>query len=196
VNRDDLRKENKQDMASRQRSRRFVVARNRCVVREEEEGWKKRLKVVAENSSLDHISVHVTHLAEVGAEADQEIIEREALSSPYHLIHPLANQNIMADRRRTNAPAGGTSAPLFVSNTEATSSQRPTRQRSASTPRKIFLQTGLVPSASGSAYLELHLHGSRSATITAHRRFQPESTSQHTRQVCAIRESPEKRLSS
>jgi exosome complex component MTR3 len=62
----------------------------------------------------------------------------------------------MADRRRTNAPAGGTSAPLFVSNTEATSSQRPTRQRSASTPRKIFLQTGLVPSASGSAYLELH----------------------------------------
>jgi exosome complex component MTR3 len=156
VNRDDLRKENKQDMASRQRSRRFVVARNRCVVREEEEGWKKRLKVVAENSSLDHISVHVTHLAEVGAEADQEIIEREALSSPYHLIHPLANQNIMADRRRTNAPAGGTSAPLFVSNTEATSSQRPTRQRSASTPRKIFLQTGLVPSASGSAYLELH----------------------------------------
>jgi exosome complex component MTR3 len=152
VNRDDLRKENKQDMASRQRSRRFVVARNRGVVREEEESRKKRLKVVAENSSLDHISVHVTHLAEV----HQEIIEREVLGSPYHSISPLANQTIMADRRRTNAPAGGTSAPLFVSNTEATASQRPTRQRSASTPRKIFLQTGLVPSASGSAYLELH----------------------------------------
>jgi hypothetical protein len=83
VNRDDLRKENKQDMASRQRSRRFVVARNRGVVREEEESRKKRLKVVAENSSLDHISVHVTHLAEV----HQEIIEREVLTSPYHSIH-------------------------------------------------------------------------------------------------------------
>jgi hypothetical protein len=83
VNRDYLRKENKQDMASRQRSRMFVVARSRCVVREEEESRKKRLKVVAENSSLDHISVHVTHLAEV----HQEIIEREVLTSPYHSIH-------------------------------------------------------------------------------------------------------------
>lgn len=62
----------------------------------------------------------------------------------------------MADRRRTNAPAGGTSAPIFVSQPNSTSSQRPTRQRSPTTPRKIFLQTGLVPSASGSAYLELH----------------------------------------
>jgi exosome complex component MTR3 len=62
----------------------------------------------------------------------------------------------MADRRRTNAPAGGTSAPVFVRTAESTPSQRPTRQRSSSTPRKVFLQTGLVPSASGSAYFELH----------------------------------------
>ncbi|KAI5198426.1 exoribonuclease family protein [Aureobasidium subglaciale] len=62
----------------------------------------------------------------------------------------------MADRRRTNAPIGGTSAPIFVPTQGSTSSQRPVRQRSSSTSRKIFLQTGLVPSASGSAYLELH----------------------------------------
>ncbi|GAB7343285.1 hypothetical protein MBLNU457_1340t1 [Dothideomycetes sp. NU457] len=58
----------------------------------------------------------------------------------------------MADRRRINPPAGGTSAPLFALPKNTT---RPTRTRSAAEPRKIFLQTGLVPSASGSAYLEL-----------------------------------------
>jgi exosome complex component MTR3 len=100
---------------------------------------------------LGPLSVHVTLLAEVGAERQvQEIIQRDRLD------HNNLQSITMADRRRTNAPAGGTSAPLFVSNTESTSSQRPTRQRSSSTPRKIFLQTGLVPSASGSAYLELH----------------------------------------
>jgi hypothetical protein len=75
VNRDNLRKENKQDMASRQRSRRLLSQEADVVVREEEESRKKRLKVVAENSSLDHISVHVTHLAEV----HQEIIRKRGI---------------------------------------------------------------------------------------------------------------------
>ncbi|OJD40731.1 3 exoribonuclease family protein [Diplodia corticola] len=64
----------------------------------------------------------------------------------------------MADRRRTNAPAGGTSAPVFAStlpNHEAPAPMRPTRSRNPDELRKIFLKTGLTPSASGSAYLEL-----------------------------------------
>ncbi|KAG8628090.1 hypothetical protein KVT40_003963 [Elsinoe batatas] len=56
----------------------------------------------------------------------------------------------MTDRRRLNPPAGGTSAPLFAKLTEPT----PSRARPSSQPRRIFLQTGLVPSASGSAYYE------------------------------------------
>lgn len=59
----------------------------------------------------------------------------------------------MADRRRINPPLGGTSAPIFESSDKSTSPQ--TRTRDANTHRKIFLQTGIVPSASGSAYLEL-----------------------------------------
>ncbi|KAI9842633.1 MAG: 3'-5'-exoribonuclease [Sclerophora amabilis] len=64
----------------------------------------------------------------------------------------------MADRRRINAPSGGTSAPVFV--TSATSAdqsipQRPSRTRPPNELRKTFLKTGLTPSASGSAYLEL-----------------------------------------
>lgn len=63
----------------------------------------------------------------------------------------------MADRRRTNAPQGGSSAPVFTSALEkGSSSSRPTRSRDADTLRKVFLRTGLVVSASGSSYLELH----------------------------------------
>ncbi|GAB7346743.1 hypothetical protein MBLNU459_g1852t1 [Dothideomycetes sp. NU459] len=62
----------------------------------------------------------------------------------------------MADRRRTNAPPGGTAAPVFVSDVKSLSSQRPVRTREADGLRKVFLRTGLVPSASGSSYLELH----------------------------------------
>jgi riboflavin synthase len=54
------------------------------VVREEEESRKKRLKVVAENSSLDHISVHVTHLAEV----HQEIIRKRGIGQSIPLNSP------------------------------------------------------------------------------------------------------------
>ncbi|KAL1627988.1 3'-5'-exoribonuclease [Neofusicoccum ribis] len=64
----------------------------------------------------------------------------------------------MTDRRRTNAPAGGTYAPVFAStlpNYDGPAPTRPTRSRNPDELRKIFLKTGLTPSASGSAYLEL-----------------------------------------
>lgn len=64
----------------------------------------------------------------------------------------------MTDRRRTNAPAGGTSAPVFASslaNYEGPAPTRPSRTRKPDELRKMFLKTGLTPSASGSAYLEL-----------------------------------------
>ncbi|EKG13387.1 Exoribonuclease phosphorolytic domain 1 [Macrophomina phaseolina MS6] len=64
----------------------------------------------------------------------------------------------MTDRRRTNAPAGGTYAPVFASflpNYEGPAPTRPSRTRSPDELRKMFLKTGLTPSASGSAYLEL-----------------------------------------
>ncbi|KAJ9623221.1 3'-5'-exoribonuclease [Taxawa tesnikishii (nom. ined.)] len=54
----------------------------------------------------------------------------------------------MSDRRRINAPPGGTAPPIF---TPSASISRPQRTRSPSQPRKIFLRTGLVPSASGSS---------------------------------------------
>lgn len=59
---------------------------------------------------------------------------------------------MQADRRRLNAPAGGTAPPTFAP-TDA--SKPPRRQRAADEHRKIFLQTGIVPSAAGSAYYEL-----------------------------------------
>ncbi|KAF2787599.1 exoribonuclease family protein [Melanomma pulvis-pyrius CBS 109.77] len=62
------------------------------------------------------------------------------------------------DRRRINAPSGGTSAPIFARTVKEAGylqSLRPTRTRSPNEPRKIFLQTAIIPSASGSAYLEI-----------------------------------------
>ncbi|KAI1740144.1 exoribonuclease [Xylaria scruposa] len=57
----------------------------------------------------------------------------------------------MADRRRINGPVGTTLPPVYDS--------PPPPRNSAEKPenaiRKIFLQTGVTPSASGSAYLEL-----------------------------------------
>ncbi|KAF1919810.1 exoribonuclease family protein [Ampelomyces quisqualis] len=63
-----------------------------------------------------------------------------------------------ADRRRNNAPAGGTAAPVFartVREPEYLQSLRPTRSRGPNELRRIFLQTSIIPSASGSAYLEI-----------------------------------------
>ncbi|MCJ1394235.1 3'-5'-exoribonuclease [Xylographa bjoerkii] len=59
----------------------------------------------------------------------------------------------MTDRRRINGPAGGTVPPVFAN--PLTSSNLPTRSRAAADLQKIFLKTGLTPSASGSAYLEI-----------------------------------------
>ncbi|KAH8681619.1 3' exoribonuclease family, domain 1-domain-containing protein [Xylariales sp. PMI_506] len=55
----------------------------------------------------------------------------------------------MADRRRINGPVGTTAPPLFVS----APVRLPATQHNSI--RKIFLKTGVTPSASGSAYLEL-----------------------------------------
>ncbi|RYP51878.1 hypothetical protein DL768_002846 [Monosporascus sp. mg162] len=70
----------------------------------------------------------------------------------------------MADRRRINGPIGSTAPPVYAS-------QPPTR-RAKEVPenviRKIFLKTGVTPSASGSAYLELentHAAGPSSTSL-------------------------------
>ncbi|KAF2719029.1 hypothetical protein K431DRAFT_229424 [Polychaeton citri CBS 116435] len=61
---------------------------------------------------------------------------------------------MQADRRRANAPAGGTAPPFFAT-IPRESLKRPTRTRKPDEHRKIFLRTGVVPSASGSAYYEV-----------------------------------------
>ncbi|TID25858.1 exoribonuclease family protein [Venturia nashicola] len=64
----------------------------------------------------------------------------------------------ISDRRRINGPSGGTAPPIFASTLvapESLQSQRPVRTRKQDELRKIFLKTGITPSASGSAYLEL-----------------------------------------
>lgn len=58
---------------------------------------------------------------------------------------------MQADRRRLNAPAGGTAPPTYA----PADTKPPRRTRKADEHRKIFLQTGIVPSAAGSAYYEL-----------------------------------------
>lgn len=61
---------------------------------------------------------------------------------------------MQADRRRLNPPAGGTSAPIFVAPPDFKITA-PQRTRKPDEHRKIFLRTGVVPSASGSAYYEV-----------------------------------------
>ncbi|KAL8726399.1 MAG: hypothetical protein Q9166_006750 [cf. Caloplaca sp. 2 TL-2023] len=61
----------------------------------------------------------------------------------------------MADRRRINPPLGPTTAPIFITSPSGPFSTLPHRVRAPNEIRKIFLKTGLTPSASGSAYLEL-----------------------------------------
>ncbi|KAI9679246.1 MAG: 3'-5'-exoribonuclease [Caeruleum heppii] len=63
----------------------------------------------------------------------------------------------MTDRRRLNGPAGGTAPLVYASLLDFNHSRlkRPYRTREPNELRKIFLKTGLTPSASGSAYLEL-----------------------------------------
>ncbi|KAF2103521.1 exoribonuclease family protein, partial [Rhizodiscina lignyota] len=76
------------------------------------------------------------------------------------------------DRRRINGPPGGTSAPIFasaLSSDQTIEKLRPTRTRQADELRKIFLKTGLTPSASGSAYLELQVPNSPSQSLIPQR---------------------------
>merc|ERR1711977_376795 len=60
----------------------------------------------------------------------------------------------MTDRRRINGP----SAPIYskyIQKDAASQTERPSRIRQPNVLRKMFLKTGVTPSASGSAYLEL-----------------------------------------
>ncbi|KAI1149294.1 exoribonuclease [Nemania diffusa] len=57
----------------------------------------------------------------------------------------------MADRRRINGPVGVTLPPVY----DGFPPSRGTTEKSENAIRKIFLKTGVTPSASGSAYLEL-----------------------------------------
>ncbi|KAI1336022.1 exoribonuclease [Xylariaceae sp. FL0016] len=57
----------------------------------------------------------------------------------------------MADRRRINGPVGTTAPPVY----DTPRSRRIPKEREENAIRKIFLKTGVTPSASGSAYLEL-----------------------------------------
>ncbi|PKS11597.1 hypothetical protein jhhlp_003362 [Lomentospora prolificans] len=59
----------------------------------------------------------------------------------------------MADRRRINGPSGVTSSPVY----ENAGSALGITGICGSNPRHIFLKTGVTPSASGSAYLEIGL---------------------------------------
>ncbi|KAI9875453.1 MAG: 3'-5'-exoribonuclease, partial [Pleopsidium flavum] len=63
----------------------------------------------------------------------------------------------MSDRRRINGPSGGTAPPVYASSLikAHTAANQPSRTRRPDELRKIFLKTGLTPSASGSAYFEL-----------------------------------------
>lgn len=67
--------------------------------------------------------------------------------------------NMQADRRRINAPGGGTSAPIFVFAGNEQLIQQSIRTRKLDEHRKIYLRTGIVPSASGSAYYEIPPQG-------------------------------------
>ncbi|KAL7629174.1 3'-5'-exoribonuclease [Parahypoxylon ruwenzoriense] len=57
----------------------------------------------------------------------------------------------MADRRRINGPVGPTAPPVY----DCPQSRRVAKQLDDNAIRKIFLKTGVTPSASGSAYLEI-----------------------------------------
>ncbi|CAG8955880.1 hypothetical protein HYFRA_00008730 [Hymenoscyphus fraxineus] len=79
--------------------------------------------------------------------------EPSATFSPTHNMLP-----VLADRKRVNGPLGGTSAPIYskyLAKDPKELPERPTRSRPNNVLRKMFLKTGVTPSASGSAYLEL-----------------------------------------
>ncbi|KAJ5980759.1 hypothetical protein N7481_008057 [Penicillium waksmanii] len=71
----------------------------------------------------------------------------------------------MNDRRRVNGPPGGTRPPVYASLLQSGTGAdtRAQRQRQPTDLRKIFLKTGLIPSASGSSYLEFEPSASLAA---------------------------------
>ncbi|KAI9373661.1 exoribonuclease family protein [Aspergillus egyptiacus] len=86
----------------------------------------------------------------------------------------------MTDRRRINGPPGGTRPPVFASSikpTSITATERPQRQRQPNELRKIFLKTGLIPSASGSSYIEFEPSASLSAARASPKSLIPPSSS-------------------
>ncbi|KAJ2904471.1 hypothetical protein MKZ38_008002 [Zalerion maritima] len=109
----------------------------------------------------------------------------------------------MADRRRINGPVGVTSPPVYANHTPGKAQKDTVQQRPDNTLRQIFLKTGITPSASGSAYLEVTgpstngpsglklnctVHGPRSlakstpftpyTTLTTHVKYAPFATRQ------------------
>ncbi|KAL3431240.1 3' exoribonuclease family, domain 1-domain-containing protein [Aspergillus tetrazonus] len=87
----------------------------------------------------------------------------------------------MTDRRRINGPPGGTRPPIFASSIKPTATaiaaERPQRQRQPNELRKIFLKTGLIPSASGSSYLEFEPSAYLSAARASPKFITPPSSS-------------------
>ncbi|CAK7275434.1 3'-5'-exoribonuclease [Sporothrix epigloea] len=61
----------------------------------------------------------------------------------------------MADRRRVNGPVGTTFAPVYDKEERNKVAKVAVRTRPDDIIRKIYIHTGVTPSASGSAYLEL-----------------------------------------
>ncbi|ETN41964.1 uncharacterized protein HMPREF1541_03903 [Cyphellophora europaea CBS 101466] len=67
----------------------------------------------------------------------------------------------MSDRRRVNGPSGGTIPPTPLPSPEG----RTQRSRKPNQLRNIYLQTGTIPAASGSAYYELEAPASNNALV-------------------------------
>ncbi|KAL2157474.1 hypothetical protein VTH06DRAFT_6025 [Thermothelomyces fergusii] len=61
----------------------------------------------------------------------------------------------MTDRRRINGPAGATIPPIYDDSDLQEPKSAKGRSRAPNASRKMFLKTGVTPSASGSAYLEM-----------------------------------------
>ncbi|KAK4245459.1 3' exoribonuclease family, domain 1-domain-containing protein [Corynascus novoguineensis] len=61
----------------------------------------------------------------------------------------------MTDRRRINGPAGATIPPIFDDQESQEPKYSKGRSRAPNASRKMYLKTGVTPSASGSAYLEI-----------------------------------------
>ncbi|KAL2200631.1 3' exoribonuclease family, domain 1-domain-containing protein [Corynascus similis CBS 632.67] len=61
----------------------------------------------------------------------------------------------MTDRRRINGPAGTTIPPIFDDQEPQEPKYSKGRSRAPNASRKMYLKTGVTPSASGSAYLEI-----------------------------------------